>query len=62
MLVTKTCGYCNGRGWVPTDEGVATFGNNNKKWCQECREYVYMNHWHKTCPSCKGKGTYQSVR
>lgn len=61
-LVTKTCGYCNGRGWVPTDEGVATFGNNNKKWCQECREYVYMNHWHKTCPNCKGKGTYQSVR
>lgn len=52
------CGLCDGKGWVPTDEGVSTFGNTDKKYCKECGQWVYLNHWHKTCPSCNGKGAW----
>jgi TPR repeat protein len=54
----RTCGLCHGRGWVDTDEGVSDFGSNSKKWCSGCNKYVYMNHYHKTCPSCNGKGKW----
>ena len=54
----KTCGYCDGKGWVPTTEGVTDFGSKEKKFCAECNETVPLNHYHKTCPSCKGKGKW----
>lgn len=52
------CGLCDGKGWVPTEEGVPTYGSNSQKYCNDCRRYVPINHWHKTCPSCKGKGAW----
>lgn len=52
------CGLCGGKGWVPTDEGVATYGSSDKKYCNECGQWVYTGHWHKTCPSCQGKGEW----
>lgn len=52
---SKVCNLCGGRGWVPTEEGVPTFGSNSKKWCKECHETVNIAHWHKPCPSCKGR-------
>lgn len=52
------CGLCGGKGWIGTDEGVTDFGSGNKKWCKDCNKYVYMNHYHKSCPSCGGKGKW----
>lgn len=51
---TKKCGLCNGTGKI--DDSVANFGITDKKWCSECGEYRINGHYHKTCPSCKGKG------
>lgn len=51
----KKCGACNGRGWVPETKGVASLGQPDK-WCNECNKTVPANHYHTTCPSCKGKG------
>lgn len=51
----KTCGACGGKGWVPDTSG-ASFGY--EKWCGECGRNVPANHYHKTCPSCKGKGSW----
>ena len=53
---THTCGLCDGKGWIPTDEGASNFGSTAEKWCNECKKYVVTNHWHKPCPSCGGKG------
>ena len=50
------CRACDGRGWVPTEEGVASYGND--KWCRECKRVVSRSHWHKTCESCKGHGQW----
>lgn len=47
------CGLCNGTGRVINTDGVS-FGNT--KWCSECGKTVPDNHYHTTCPSCKGKG------
>ena len=52
------CGLCNGKGWVPTEEGVSNYGSTSQKYCKECQSFVPINHWHKTCPSCKGKGAW----
>ena len=54
----KKCGYCGGKGWVPTTEGVTNFGSSKKKYCAECGEMVPLNHYHKQCPSCQGKGEW----
>lgn len=54
----RTCGLCQGKGWVDTDEGVSDYGSTNKKWCSGCNKYVYLNHYHKSCPSCNGKGKW----
>ncbi len=54
----RTCSLCNGRGTVGTDEGVSNYGSDKKKWCSDCGTYVYLNHWHKTCPSCNGRGKW----
>lgn len=51
----KQCGACDGRGWVPETKGVASFGQSDK-WCNGCNRKVAANHYHATCPSCKGKG------
>lgn len=50
----QTCGTCDGRGWIPETKGVASFGLADK-WCSECNSKVAANHYHATCPSCKGK-------
>ncbi len=52
------CGLCGGRGTVGTDEGVSNYGSSSKKWCADCGRYVYLNHYHKTCPSCNGRGQW----
>lgn len=54
----RVCGLCNGRGTVGTEEGVSNYGSDKKKWCADCGRYVYLNHWHKTCPSCNGRGKW----
>lgn len=51
---TNKCGLCNGTGKI--EDSVANFGITDKKWCSECGEYRINGHYHKTCPSCKGKG------
>lgn len=48
----KSCGACDGKGWIPETKGVASFGYN--KWCAECQKTVSGSHYHATCPSCKG--------
>ncbi len=48
------CGLCGGSGRVATTDGVPSFGNT--KYCSECGKTVPDNHYHTTCPSCKGKG------
>ena len=53
----KTCGACDGKGWIPETKGVASFGLDDK-WCSECNKQVAANHYHATCPSCKGKGVW----
>ena len=50
----KTCGLCNGKGWILETKGVASFGN--EKWCDQCKKNVPANHYHATCPSCQGTG------
>lgn len=51
------CSYCNGTGYVNTDN-VPTFGDSDQKWCEQCHSYVSASHCHgcKVCPSCGGKG------
>lgn len=41
-----TCGYCNGTGYIMTDQGVTNFG------------YGTTTKYQKTCPSCGGKGVW----
>ena len=53
----KTCGLCNGKGWISETKGVASFGLDDK-WCSECNKQVVANHYHATCPSCNGKGVW----
>lgn len=48
------CGLCGGSGRVATTDGVTSFGKT--KYCSECGKTVPDNHYHTTCPSCKGKG------
>ena len=55
---THRCGLCDGKGWIPTDEGATSFGSTAEKWCEDCRKFVVTNHWHKPCPSCGGKGVW----
>ena len=50
----EECGLCNGTGKI--EDSVANFGITDKKWCPECGEYRINGHYHKTCPSCRGKG------
>ncbi len=49
----KTCGLCEGKGWIPSTTGP-NFGQSDK-WCSECNKTVPANHYHQTCPSCNGK-------
>lgn len=53
----KTCGLCGGKGWVAETKGVPDFGLSDK-WCDGCNKRVPANHYHTTCPSCKGKGKW----
>lgn len=50
----RTCGTCDGKGWIPETKGVASFGQT--KWCNRCDKKVSSSHYHATCPSCKGNG------
>lgn len=52
----RTCGLCGGTGRVSETKGVASFGNT--KYCSECGKTVSADHYHTTCPSCKGKGVW----
>lgn len=52
----KECTACDGKGWIPSTRGVASFGQ--EKWCHECGKYVEASHYHETCPSCKGEGEW----
>lgn len=52
----KECKACDGKGWIPSTRGVASFGQ--EKWCHECGKYVEASHYHETCPSCKGEGEW----
>lgn len=52
----KECKACDGKGWIPSTRGVASFGQ--EKWCHECGKNVEASHYHETCPSCKGEGEW----
>ena len=49
------CTLCDGKGTVVSSSG-ASFGQD--KWCSECGKRVPSDHYHGTCPSCKGKGEW----
>lgn len=49
-----TCRLCDGKGTIVETKGVASFGLD--KWCGECNKNVSANHYHTSCPSCKGRG------
>ena len=53
----RTCGACDGKGWISSTRGVTSLGQNNK-WCSECNKRVPANHYHESCPSCNGKGKW----
>ncbi|MGN0228852.1 MAG: tetratricopeptide repeat protein [Muribaculaceae bacterium] len=57
--VARTCTLCNGTGkYLPeysSQYRVAGGGEPVKYWCDICKKYDY-SHYHKTCPSCGGKG------
>ncbi len=55
---TRTCGACDGKGWIPNNTRVPSFGSSQTKWCSDCNKTVPINHYHETCPSCKGKGEW----
>lgn len=53
----RICTFCNGTGSNPAKEYPAEFGlghSYNDTPCNICGSY--MNHFHKRCPSCAGKG------
>lgn len=50
---THKCGLCEGSGEVVEYDG-ASFGGT--KYCNKCNKTVKDSHYHKPCPSCKGKG------
>lgn len=52
----KDCNLCDGKGWIATTKGVASFGLN--KYCSECGTTVPASHYHTECPSCKGEGKW----
>lgn len=52
----KTCELCDGKGWIPETKGVSSYGQT--KWCRSCDKKVESNHYHATCPSCKGEGRW----
>lgn len=47
------CGLCGGSGEV-IENNATSFGNT--KYCSKCGKTVPDSHYHKTCPSCGGKG------
>jgi hypothetical protein len=51
---THQCGLCGGSGEITDDTTNPSFGNT--KYCEKCKKTVPAGHFHKTCPSCKGKG------
>ncbi|MGN1265920.1 MAG: hypothetical protein ACI4UL_08895 [Muribaculaceae bacterium] len=57
----RTCTLCNGTGKYLI-EYSSQYGNPGseapKYWCDICKKYDY-SHYHKTCPSCGGKGVVQ---
>ena len=55
---TKTCGACDGKGWIPNNTSVSNYGSSKTKWCPDCNKTVPINHLHETCPSCQGKGEW----
>lgn len=54
----EKCWNCHGKGRVIKDINVATFGNDEKKWCQECQSWYYRSnaHTHVNCSICHGTG------
>lgn len=52
----RLCGQCNGKGWVV--DYVAGYGTQKLVWCNQCGKKMMSNHYHKTCPGCKGKGQW----
>lgn len=51
--VVSDCGTCGGTGTIVKND-VPTFGSSSEKWCDTCNKYVSMDHYHTTCPVCKG--------
>lgn len=54
----KTCSMCNGTGKNPAKERPAFYSYSNETFsnppCEICGDR--SNHYHKDCPSCRGKG------
>jgi DnaJ-class molecular chaperone len=59
-----TCSFCHGKGKNPAKEYPALFGhgtdNTDRRLDQQCPICKSWEiHYHKTCPSCGGKGYIQ---
>lgn len=52
----RTCQRCDGKRTIVETKGVSSFGLD--KWCSECNKKVSANHYHTSCPSCKGTGVW----
>lgn len=48
------CGTCSGTGKIVKTD-VPTFGLDKTKYCSDCGKNVGLDHYHATCPVCKGK-------
>lgn len=56
---SKVCTLCNGTGKYLKEYSSQYGGSTPRKyWCEICKDYDY-SHYHKTCPSCGGKGVVQ---
>ena len=52
----RQCKQCDGKGWVV--DYVSGYGTQKSTWCNQCGKKMMSNHYHKTCPGCKGKGQW----
>lgn len=54
------CLKCNGTGTI-IETGNA-LGMHGKKYCEDCRQYVPLDHYHVPCPDCHGTGRQTEAR
>jgi RecJ-like exonuclease len=52
-----TCSFCHGTGTNPNPSYAPTYGTEQgEKYCSICERNVSENHYHTSCPMCRGTG------